>query len=81
MQKIKEAKRVGILVSTLSTDRFMEAIERIKTLCKLKMKKSYIISVGKINAAKLANFSEVSLSILILKKCLDAASPKKLQNL
>lgn len=65
VHKVKEAKRVGILISTLSTDKYLDAINRIKTLCKLTNKLSYIFSVGKISVEKLANFPEVIISFLI----------------
>lgn len=61
VQKIKEAKRIGIVVSTLAADKFMEAIERVKTLCKLKNKKFHPLLFHEISPAKLANFPEVGI--------------------
>lgn len=59
IEKLKDAKVVGILVATLGIERYLTAINIVKKILKQKKKKSYILSVGKINPAKLANFPEV----------------------
>ena len=65
VQKIREVRNIGILISTLSTEKYMDAIERVKEMCKLRNKKSYVISVGKINVAKLANFPDVRFKLFL----------------
>lgn len=59
IEKCKDAKVVGILVCKLSGEQTKEIISRLKQVCKASQKKSYIVSVGKPNVAKLANFPEV----------------------
>jgi diphthamide biosynthesis protein 2 len=60
VEKCKDANIVGILVCKLAGDQTKEIISRMKQLCRVNGKKSYIVSVGKPNVAKLANFPEVS---------------------
>lgn len=43
----------------LAGDQTKDIISRMKQLCRVNGKKSYIISVGKPNVGKLANFPEV----------------------
>jgi len=59
IEKLKDAKVVGILVATLGIKEYLTAISTVKRILKQKNKKFYILSVGKINPAKLANFPEV----------------------
>lgn len=59
IEKLKDTKTVGIVVATLGIKDYLKAISFIKQALKKVNKKSYILSVGKINPAKLANFSEV----------------------
>ena len=49
----------GILINTLSIKNFRDVAEKIKSQIAAAGKKSYTIVVGKLNAAKVANFSEV----------------------
>lgn len=65
VEKIKDAKTVAICIGTLAISNYLNAIQRVKALCKLHSKKYYIISVGKINVAKLANFPEMDVYVLI----------------
>ncbi|XP_054275500.1 2-(3-amino-3-carboxypropyl)histidine synthase subunit 2 [Macrosteles quadrilineatus] len=65
VEKVKDAKVLGILVGTLSVDSYLCAIERIKNLAAFRGKRSYIFSVGKPNPAKLANFPEIEVYVLI----------------
>lgn len=65
VEKVKQAQRIGIVVATLEAHLFLDAVGRIKKLCALKKKKTYIISVGKLNVAKLANFPEIDLFVMI----------------
>lgn len=64
VEKCKDANVVGILVCKLAGDQTKDIIRRMKELCRINGKKSYIVSVGKPNVAKLANFPEVSKAIL-----------------
>jgi diphthamide biosynthesis protein 2 len=49
----------GILINTLSISNYMSIISHIQSLLASRGRKSYIFVVGKINPAKLANFSEI----------------------
>lgn len=57
--RLATASIIGILVNTLSVKNYMDTISVLKAQIAAAGKKSYTIVVGKLNAAKLANFSEV----------------------
>ncbi|XP_069363496.1 2-(3-amino-3-carboxypropyl)histidine synthase subunit 2 [Maniola hyperantus] len=65
VEKCKDANVIGILVCKLAGDQTKHIISRMKQLCKVNGKKSYIISVGKPNVAKLANFPEIDIYVMI----------------
>ncbi|WAR24696.1 DPH2-like protein [Mya arenaria] len=65
VEKAKDAKIVGILVGTLGVSNYLEILDRLKVLIKKAGKKSYVFIVGKINVAKLANFMEIDMFVLI----------------
>ncbi|KAL2808045.1 hypothetical protein BJX63DRAFT_424922 [Aspergillus granulosus] len=49
----------GILVNTLSVKNYLHIVEHVKEKIAAAGKKSYMFVVGKLNAAKVANFSEI----------------------
>ncbi|KAH0842361.1 Diphthamide biosynthesis protein 2 [Fonsecaea pedrosoi] len=49
----------GILVNTLSVKNYLSILSHIQSLISAAGKKSYLFVVGKLNPAKLANFSEI----------------------
>lgn len=49
----------GILINTLSVSHYLQALQHCQRLIRASGKKSYTFVVGKINAAKLANFAEI----------------------
>ena len=49
----------GILINTLSISNYLSALTHIQNLIQSAGKKSYTFVVGKVNAAKLANFAEI----------------------
>lgn len=49
----------GILINTLSVKNYLQILEHVKKQIAAAGKKSYTFVVGKINAAKIANFSEI----------------------
>ncbi|XDG08239.1 hypothetical protein ABKA04_007854 [Annulohypoxylon sp. FPYF3050] len=57
--RLATASIIGILVNTLSVKNYMSTISTLKDQIAAAGKKSYTIVVGKLNAAKLANFAEV----------------------
>ncbi|XP_039761502.1 2-(3-amino-3-carboxypropyl)histidine synthase subunit 2 [Pararge aegeria] len=65
VEKCKDANVIGILVCKLAGEQTKDIISRMKQLCKVNGKKSYIISVGKPNVAKLANFPEIDIYVMI----------------
>lgn len=56
---------IGILINTLSVSNYSTAITHIQSLIRQAGKKSYLFVVGKVNAAKIANFSEVGAWVVI----------------
>ncbi|XP_012521325.1 2-(3-amino-3-carboxypropyl)histidine synthase subunit 2 isoform X1 [Monomorium pharaonis] len=65
IEKLRDAKVVGIVVATLGIQDYLTAINTVKRILKQKNKKSYLLSVGKINPAKLANFPEIDAFVVI----------------
>jgi len=55
----------GILINTLSVKNYLHIVEHIKSQILAAGKKSYTFVVGKINAAKIANFSEIGAWVVI----------------
>ncbi|PGH17852.1 diphthamide biosynthesis protein 2 [Polytolypa hystricis UAMH7299] len=49
----------GILINTLSVKNYLHIVEHVKAQITAAGKKSYMFVVGKLNAAKVANFSEI----------------------
>ncbi|KAK2810727.1 Diphthamide biosynthesis protein 2 [Emmonsiellopsis sp. PD_5] len=49
----------GILINTLSVKNYLHIVEHVKAQIAAAGKKSYMFVVGKLNAAKVANFSEI----------------------
>ncbi|KAF2172139.1 hypothetical protein M409DRAFT_49880 [Zasmidium cellare ATCC 36951] len=49
----------GILINTLSVSNYMDALSHCQDLIRRVGKKSYTFVVGKVNAAKVANFAEI----------------------
>ena len=65
VQKAKDARTVGILAGTLGVANYLEVIAGIKELCTRATKKTYTFIMGKLNPAKLANFPEIDVFVII----------------
>jgi diphthamide biosynthesis protein 2 len=65
VQKAKDANIVGILVGTLGVAGYRSAIERLRTLVRGAGKRCYVMSMGRVAPAKLANFAEVDVFVLV----------------
>ena len=65
VQKAREAEVVGVLVGTLSASQRGPMLSALKALCRRAGRKHYVFVMGKLNAAKLANFSEVGVYVLL----------------
>lgn len=57
IEKLRDANVIGLVVGTLEIKGYKEAIQRVRELCKAAAKKLYVLSIGKLNEAKLSNFS------------------------
>ena len=65
VQKAKDANIIGIVFGTLGVAQYLTLIESLQRLVKRAGKKSYTFCVGKLNTAKLANFAEVDLYVMV----------------
>ncbi|XP_062335708.1 2-(3-amino-3-carboxypropyl)histidine synthase subunit 2 [Osmerus eperlanus] len=65
IERAKDAKVVGILVGTLGVANYLAIIEQLKETIHKAGKKSYMFAMGKLNVAKLANFMEIDIYVLI----------------
>ncbi|KAJ9632074.1 Diphthamide biosynthesis protein 2 [Taxawa tesnikishii (nom. ined.)] len=63
--KLSTVSIFGILINTLSVKNYMSALSHVQELIRRAGKKSYTFVVGKVNAAKVANFSEVDGWVII----------------
>jgi diphthamide biosynthesis protein 2 len=64
-QKARDAHVYGILVSNLSQQHLVEVVKSLKQRIQDAGKASYSFAVGKINPAKLANFAEIDIFVLV----------------
>ncbi|KAH7282684.1 hypothetical protein KP509_35G043700 [Ceratopteris richardii] len=65
VERAKDANIVGIVVGTLGVAGYLEMVQDLKALLKQSGKKSYVLSMGKPNPAKLANFPECDIFVLV----------------
>jgi diphthamide biosynthesis protein 2 len=61
----KDSSVFGILVGTLGVGSFLPMIDHLKQLIRSKGQKYYTFVMGKLNVAKLANFMEIDVFILV----------------
>jgi diphthamide biosynthesis protein 2 len=64
-QKARDATCFGILVGTLSQKHFTSVVASLRHVIQDAGKASYTFAVGKVNAAKLANFAEIDCYVLV----------------
>ena len=65
LTSISTASIFGILINTLSVKNYLHIVEHAKSQIQAAGKKSYTFVVGKVNAAKVANFSEIAAWVVI----------------
>ncbi|GMH34104.1 hypothetical protein BSKO_01938 [Bryopsis sp. KO-2023] len=65
VEKARSAQIVGILVSTLAVGGFLAVTKRLKQLAGFAGKKTYMVVIGKPTPAKLANFPEVEVFVMV----------------
>ncbi|CAM9550992.1 unnamed protein product, partial [Choristocarpus tenellus] len=65
VQRAREANVVGIVVGTLGVRRYLSVVQSLRAMVEAEGRKAYVLAVGKINVAKLANFAEVEVFCLV----------------
>ena len=65
IEKAKDSQIIGIVMGTLGVKRYKEMVDRLKAVLKHAGKKFYTFVVGKVNVAKMANFMEIDIFVLI----------------
>lgn len=65
IEKAKDAQIVGIIMGTLGVAKYKEMVSRLKEVLKHAGKKFYTFIIGKINVAKMANFMEIDIFVLV----------------
>ncbi|KAK0395730.1 hypothetical protein QR680_001402 [Steinernema hermaphroditum] len=67
-EKVRDARTVALVIGTLGVKGHRESVDRMRALCKASQKQLYVISVGKLNVAKLANFA-TDVDVFVLLSC------------
>jgi diphthamide biosynthesis protein 2 len=66
VQKARDAQTIALLIGTLGIRSYLPLLSSLRQhLTQIQNKKVYTISVGKLNPAKLANFQEIDVFVLI----------------
>lgn len=65
VEKARDAERVGIVAGTLGVSGNLAVIERVKRVVEAAGRRWYLLMVGKPNAAKLGNFAEMDVFVLV----------------
>jgi diphthamide biosynthesis protein 2 len=65
VQKARDAGTIGITVGTLGKEGYLTLISHLRTLILHKGKKPYLLALGKLNPAKVANFAECDVFCII----------------
>nr|XP_047915235.1 2-(3-amino-3-carboxypropyl)histidine synthase subunit 2 [Anser cygnoides] len=65
VERARDARVVGILVGTLGVAGYLDVLQHLRRLLRRAGKRSYTLAVGKPNPAKLANFPEVDIFVLV----------------
>lgn len=65
VQKARDAGTIGIIIGTLGKGGYLSLITLLRTMLLEQGKKPYLLALGKLNPAKVANFSECDAFCLI----------------
>ena len=65
VERLREAKVIGLVVGTLAERGYLERLNRMRTECRKAGKKTYTFLVGKVNTPKLANFLVVDAYVML----------------
>uniref|UniRef100_A0A8C0GFR8 2-(3-amino-3-carboxypropyl)histidine synthase subunit 2 n=1 Tax=Chelonoidis abingdonii TaxID=106734 RepID=A0A8C0GFR8_CHEAB len=65
VERARDARVVGILVGTLGVAGYLSILEHLRDILHRAGKRSYTLAMGKLSPAKLANFLEVDIFVLV----------------
>lgn len=65
VERARDARVVGLLVGTLGVARHCEALAHLRKLTEAAGKRSYVLALGRPTPAKLANFPEMDIFVLL----------------
>lgn len=65
IEKCKDAQSLGIVIGTLSAKGYLDIVSHIQTLARGRGIRTYLLSVGKVNPAKLGNFLEIDCFVFV----------------
>ncbi|XP_026518760.1 2-(3-amino-3-carboxypropyl)histidine synthase subunit 2, partial [Terrapene carolina triunguis] len=65
VERARDARVVGILVGTLGVAGYLSVLEHLRDTLRRAGKRSYTLAMGKLSPAKLANFLEVDVFVLV----------------
>ncbi|XP_004614340.1 2-(3-amino-3-carboxypropyl)histidine synthase subunit 2 [Sorex araneus] len=65
VERARDARVVGLLAGTMGVARHQEALAHLRTLTQAAGKRSYVLALGRPTPAKLANFPEVDVFVLL----------------
>ncbi|XP_058938925.1 2-(3-amino-3-carboxypropyl)histidine synthase subunit 2 [Kogia breviceps] len=65
VERARDARVVGLLAGTLGVARHREALAHLRNLIQAAGKRSYVLALGRPTPAKLANFPEVDVFVLV----------------
>jgi diphthamide biosynthesis protein 2 len=68
IERIKDARTIGVVCGTLAVDGHRLAIDRLGQLCRRSDKHLYMFSIGKLNVPKLSNFA-IDIDVFVLIAC------------
>ncbi|XP_044298598.1 2-(3-amino-3-carboxypropyl)histidine synthase subunit 2 [Varanus komodoensis] len=65
VERARDAQVVGIVVGTLGVADYLSVLQHLREIIHWAGKRAYTLAVGKLNPAKLANFLEVDIFVLV----------------
>ncbi|XP_040830290.1 2-(3-amino-3-carboxypropyl)histidine synthase subunit 2 isoform X3 [Ochotona curzoniae] len=65
VERARDARVVGLLVGTLGVAQYREALAHLRSLTQAAGKRSYVLALGRLTPAKLANFPEMDVFVLL----------------
>lgn len=65
IEKCKDAKSMGIVVGTLTANNYLDGVKHLQVLAGKRGIRTYLISVGKVNPSKLANFMDIDCFVIV----------------